>query len=324
MTKLYNRYSINYYGADYTISELYNILEKDGFITPKFQRSFVWNKIQASKFIESLLLGFPVPTLFFAKDKINDKILIIDGQQRLKTIEYFYKGFFPDNSEFKLLNVVEEFNNQSYNDLSLSDRDSLDNSILHCINFAEIENLDLMFHLFERLNTTGTQLTSQEIRNALYQGKLNDLLNDLAQSEKWIKLYQKDENRLYDVELILSFIALHFDFVKYNEDTNQFLNDFMLENRELSLFSENQIRDIFDKTVNLIIEKIGEDAFKIDNKFNFDIFEILTYVISKNLGKDFEKFKEKLLKSIEFKQEIALKNKNLIKRIELATNILEN
>ncbi|MEA5508035.1 DUF262 domain-containing protein [Halotia wernerae UHCC 0503] len=97
------RYSITSYGADYPVDSLVKRLEIGSIYIPSLQRRYVWKLEQASRFIESLLLGLPVPGIFLSKEKETQKLLVIDGQQRLRTLQYFYNGVFqPDKKEFVL------------------------------------------------------------------------------------------------------------------------------------------------------------------------------------------------------------------------------
>src|ERR1022692_4741098 len=88
------QYDISTYGADYTVDGLVKRLQKGDIFIPDFQRDYVWNQSEASRLIESLLLGLPIPGVFLAKESENNKLLIIDGQQRLKSLQFFYEGFF--------------------------------------------------------------------------------------------------------------------------------------------------------------------------------------------------------------------------------------
>jgi uncharacterized protein with ParB-like and HNH nuclease domain len=98
-----SKYLINSYGADYTVDSLVQRMEREDIYIPDFQRGYVWTITQASKFIESLLLGLPVPGIFLSKDR-DRKLVVIDGQQRLRTLQRFYNGVF-DERVFKLHNV---------------------------------------------------------------------------------------------------------------------------------------------------------------------------------------------------------------------------
>jgi uncharacterized protein with ParB-like and HNH nuclease domain len=85
----YIRYEITTYPSDFTLSVLYNKWQNEEIIIPGFQRKFVWDQDRASLLIESFLLGLPVPNVFFYVDQ-NNKSLVIDGQQRLMTVFYFF------------------------------------------------------------------------------------------------------------------------------------------------------------------------------------------------------------------------------------------
>ncbi|MEH2387625.1 MAG: DUF262 domain-containing protein [Nostoc sp.] len=178
------RLDVEYYGADFPVDVLVKRMEEEDFIIPSFQREYVWKEEEASRFIESLLLGLPTPALFLARDKFSNKYLVIDGQQRLKTLQYFYRESFPNGKLFKLKGVVNPFNTLTYSNLSPSDRRALDNAIIHCIIISENYDPSGMFYLFERLNTRGTPLNSQEIRNALYHGSFSDLIEELSKNER--------------------------------------------------------------------------------------------------------------------------------------------
>src|SRR4051812_42055637 len=88
------QYAITSYGADFNAELIVQRLEKKQIFVPAFQRRFVWKLTQASQFIESLLLGLPVPGVFLSKEEGTGRLLIIDGQQRLRTVQYFVKGIF--------------------------------------------------------------------------------------------------------------------------------------------------------------------------------------------------------------------------------------
>ena len=89
------RLDVEYYGADFPVDVLVQRVKNEDFIIPSFQREYIWKEEEASRFIESLLIGLPTPALFLAKDKSSNKYLVIDGQQRLKTLQYFYDESFP-------------------------------------------------------------------------------------------------------------------------------------------------------------------------------------------------------------------------------------
>ena len=152
-------YSISSYGADYVVTDLVNRIEKEVIYVPKFQRKFVWRKDHKdSRFIESLLIGLPVPGIFLSKERETKKLLVIDGQQRLRTLQYFYRGKYDDGIKFSLKNVQERFEGHTYEDLPETDRRQLDDSILHVTIVRQDEppqDDSSIYQIFERLNTGG-------------------------------------------------------------------------------------------------------------------------------------------------------------------------
>jgi hypothetical protein len=123
-------YAITSYGADYPIDALVNRLREEKIRVPSFQRGDVWSIKQRSRFIESLLLGLPVPGIFFSRDLKSADLLVIDGQQRLKTLLYYYNEAIGDKA-FRLIDVQERFEGKKYSELSADDRQRLDDSIIH-------------------------------------------------------------------------------------------------------------------------------------------------------------------------------------------------
>lgn len=288
-----HRLNVDYYGADFPVDVLVKRLEEEDFIIPGFQREYVWKETEASRFIESLLIGLPTPALFLAKDKFSNKYLVIDGQQRLRTLQFFYEGEFPDGKIFRLKNVTPQLSGLTYSSLSPSDRRSLDNSIIHCIIISDNYDPTGMFHLFERLNTTGTPLTSQEVRNAIYHGSFNELLQELAKDETWRELYGKPGNRAEEQELILRFFAFYFDFDSYRGSLADFLNEFMLSNKDLQAIPRAEMKETFLTTIQFLRDCIGSHVFFHKKTFNRGLFDIVVLFSAKELrhGLDCESFK---------------------------------
>jgi uncharacterized protein with ParB-like and HNH nuclease domain len=171
------RYVITSYGADYPIDSLMKRIKEEVIFVPPFQRQFVWNMSEASKFIESLILGLPVPGIFLSKEKDTNRLLVVDGQQRLLSLYYFYLGYFQ-GTPFKLQNVQEDLIGRSYSTLKGPDRIRLDDSILHATIVRQDEpddNDSSIYQIFERLNSGGRALKPQEIRACIYYGGFNEL-----------------------------------------------------------------------------------------------------------------------------------------------------
>ncbi|MEY3870344.1 MAG: DUF262 domain-containing protein [Microcoleaceae cyanobacterium] len=315
-------YSITSYGADYTIDSLVKRIEDGSIFVPIFQRGYVWKFREASRFIESLLLGLPIPGIFLAKEEDTKKLLVIDGHQRLRTLQYFYKGFFePTKKEFALKDVQEQFEGITYQSLSSEQRRDLDDSIVHATIVKQDEYSDdnsSIYNIFERLNTGGTQLKSQEIRSCIYHGAFNDLLKELNGNKSWRAIYGDDDSskiRMRDEELILRFLALYFSpltqqqKLSYKKPMKEFLNLYMGKNKHLIFHSEIEIRQAFEPTIELIYKTLGNKAFKPKRDFNAAVFDAVMIGIARRLSQgnisDLERLPEKyeeLLRDPEFRK----------------------
>ena len=270
-------YSITSYGADYPVDSLVNRLNAGAILIPKFQRSFVWNIYRASRFIESLLLGLPVPAIFFSKEVDSNRLLVIDGQQRLKTLQFFYKGVFePGDRAFKLKGVHRRFRDKTYETLHDDDRLRLDDSIIHAIIVRQEEPKEheqpggptSIYHIFQRLNTGGVLLQPQEIRSCICHGSFIDLLEDLNADAHWRTLFGKVSTRMRDRELILRFFALIYESEAYSKPMNEFLTRFAYAHRNVDSQGATEFRERFVSTARTIHESIGDKAFKLKAAVN--------------------------------------------------------
>lgn len=259
-------YQIASYGADYTVDSLVRRLDRGDIYVPSFQRSYVWTAKQASSFVESLLLGLPVPGIFLAKENDTNKLLVVDGQQRLTSLRNFYNSSSENGQgkQFALKEVVKRFNGRTYDQLEDDDRRRLDDSILHATVFRQenpSEDDSSIYNIFHRLNTGGTQLRPQEIRTAIYHGVFDELLGELNEDDNWRAVFGAKNRNMRDRELILRFCALLFE--EYAEPMAKFLNNYMRRNRNLKHESEEQLRQAFLPTIQTVVECLGNRAFRV-------------------------------------------------------------
>jgi hypothetical protein len=283
------RFSITSYGADYPVDALVKRLNSGAIEIPKFQRGFVWTLPQASRFLESLLLGLPVPAVFLSKEPTSQRLLVIDGQQRLTSLKYFYEGLFRSTGqpkEFQLKGVSPDLDNLTYKTLSEADRRRLDDSLLHAIIVNQVDPQDDqtgLYSIFERINTGGTPLQPQEIRACIYEGPFIALLKELAQNPNWIDLYGAPSSRAKDQELILRFLALFFNLKKYERPMKHFLNRFVAANRHMEVYSRDQILHVFEPAVAFSKEHLGRAAFRPIRNLNAAILDSVLYGVAMRL-----------------------------------------
>lgn len=305
------RFNTISYGADYTVDSIVNRMNTGKIVIPAFQRNYVWSKKQASRFVESLLLGLPVPGIFLAQDPSTSKLIVIDGQQRVESLRRFYDGLF-NKKEFELDGVQEDLQGLTYKTLKDNDRNQLDDSILHAtVIKSDDDDLNGIYMIFERLNTGGTQLSSQEIRACVNYGEFNDLLSELSQYDSWRVLFAKENPRMKEQELILRFFAFYYAKEQYKKGLKVFLNDFMFNNRNLEKYPKDELKSRFCNTMDIVRNVIGNKAFRLKesagiNAAAFDSIMVgISNYLSKTTSVDEQFIKDgynSLMRSEEFKQ----------------------
>lgn len=279
-------YSITSYGADYPVDSLINRLRNGKIRIPPFQRGFVWSEGKASRFIESLLLGLPVPGIFLSRDMDSADLLVIDGQQRLKSLLYFYDGHIEERV-FRLRDVQARFEGKTYKELETDDRQRLDDSIIHATIVKQdepSEDNSSIYLIFERLNTGGMLLQPQEVRSAIYPGQFAELLRELNEYPAWRKVYGDRSARLKDQEFILRFLAMYFYKDKYKKPLKGFLNNFMARNRDFQLADKERLASVFMTTVDYVANTLGKTAFRPVRAINASVFDSMMVGIAHMLS----------------------------------------
>lgn len=267
-------FNITSYGLDMTIRELIMMYSEGDLEKPEMQRHYVWTRLEASRFIDSILLGLPVPSIFLAKTK-DHKTLIVDGYQRIMTVHDYVNGIFSgDGKPFSLsdsFTIYERWRGKAFTELSTDEQRKIRIYTIHAIVFEQKYPRDdsAMYQIFERINTSGRALKSQEIRNCVYHGKFNQLLIELNDLEIWrdiLKLSVPD-SRMLDVELILrafAFADLALEKEEKLKQINllQFLNYFMASNSELQSMSARDFREQFVRIMTFLHGSIGDNLFR--------------------------------------------------------------
>jgi hypothetical protein len=284
------RYAISSYGADYPVDGLVKRIREGAIYIPKFQREFVWDVRDASRFVESLLLGLPVPSIFLSKEWDTGKLLVVDGQQRLLSLRYFYDGVWkPDGKQFRLRGVQPDFDERTYASLRDEDRRRLDDAILHAIVFRQdepSEDESSVYEVFQRLNTGGKKLTPQEIRSAVHHsGRIRDLLGELNQYPPWRDVYGPDDSRMRDQELVLRFLALLHEGPNYQAPMVTFLNTYMGKKKEFSDQEAAVMSSEFRGAIDLIREAMGNRAFRPVRALNAAVYDSVMVATATRLAK---------------------------------------
>ena len=281
------RYGITSYGADMPVDGLIKRLEQDTIFVPEFQRKFVWTYSQASRFIESLLLGLPVPGIFLFKEPRSRKLMVVDGQQRLLSLHYFYRGTLR-RREFRLVGVAPEFMSKTYRTLTAESRRDLDDSIIHATIFQQdhpTADRSSIYSVFERLNTGGSPLQPQEIRACVYRGRFNDLLSTLAKNTHWRAVYRSENTRKKDEEIILRFLALYHDLSNYKRPMKQFLNEFMEKYLEISDDLIKRFSQVFETTIEAVDSVLKPESLRPERALNVSVADAVLVGLAHRLEK---------------------------------------
>lgn len=274
-------YEVASYGSDPEVEVLVGRMRKDVILIPPFQRDYVWRQPEASKFIESLLLGLPVPGIFLATEPKTNKQLVIDGQQRLKTLRFFFDGYFnpkpkqPQRRVFALTKVQKRFEGRTYETLGEADRTRLETAIIHATVVKQTEPAGedtSLFHIFERLNSGGRKLTDQEMRVALYHGSFIENVKRLNKSDNWRNVFGKVHPRLKDQELIIRFLAMQYSRGLYERPMGEFLNKFTARNRNTNDGQLEEHSAIFQKTIKLFVDAVDK-PFRLTKTLNVAVFD---------------------------------------------------
>lgn len=324
---------------DISFGELIN-LYKNGelIIRPEYQRLFRWSEAQKTALIESILLSIPIPPIFVAEDK-NGVWELVDGLQRVSTFISFFgelkgSGWTIDYQEdidrsgveeeeideesgeetggIKTINkwtlqeggLVKSLQGFNVDNLPTNLKINLKRAVCRVEILRGESSTSMKYELFKRLNSGGSKLTPQEIRNAIYRGvnpRLNELLLKVSKSEVFKYLTQLSSgklNELYDQELVLRFFAFYKNAENVNENMEKFLNDFMEETVQNANFDYDVYESLIMKVLELIYQIEDNKIFRNErNLFVPAYFEGILIGVAQNIetyAEDLELLKSKI------------------------------
>ena len=292
----------NIYPADVKVSrDVFSIYElkrkyedrNTVILDPEFQRENVWNNNQKSELVESILMGIPLPVMYFAEDKYGN-LQVIDGRQRLTALF----EFLNDKFRIKSAPILNHIKGKKFSELSAKEQVKLEDYQV-IVYIVKPQTPDrIKFDIFDRVNRGGTPLNKQEMRNALYQGSSTKLLKELSELEIFKKAtgYAINSKRMKDRYLILRFLGFYLYFTKqinieYKSDIDDFLGKIMEYINQLEEDNLNKLKYIFMKSMENSYEIFRENGFRIPNEIrkrpiNMALFESLSYLMSFNIIKE--------------------------------------
>jgi hypothetical protein len=293
---------------DMSFGEIMSMYEREEIIIdPDFQRLFRWNIDQQTRFIESLLLGIPIPPIFVAEN-VEGKWELVDGLQRTSTLLSFF-GILKTMPE-KNMWVLQEGERipslEGFNIESLPSKFKLNLKRSTCR--IEIirwnSNYDMRFELFNRLNTGGTPLTAQEIRNCIYRGistTFNDFLKELANSSDFLELVKLSNDQieeLYNEELVLRFLSLYNDYTTIKGSISNHMTEYMKDAISNGDYNYNENRQLFYQLIN-ILKNLDYTIFRhATGEFATALYDTITIGLAKHINKYSNSNKDELLQKI--------------------------
>jgi uncharacterized protein with ParB-like and HNH nuclease domain len=306
----FTEYEISASPNDFNIRTLYDFIDSGIVKIPGFQRNYVWDIKRASKLIESLLIGIPIPQIFLYEQGKNN-FLVIDGQQRYFTIYFFKKKRFPKKEKrFELRKIFDEnkgipdfiladnnyfvdfnlnlpeqlplkknkFNKLNYSTLSEDDRNAFDYRTIRNIIIKQSSPDDgdsIIFEIFNRLNSGGVNLKPQEIRTSLYHSKFYDMLYRINLDDNWRMLTPQPtpDLNMKDVEILLRGFAMLINHIDYKPSLTKYLNDFSAKARKMNDEDINYYESLFQVFAKNAAELDQKIFFTKNNRFNIATFE---------------------------------------------------
>lgn len=254
--------------ARYPVKSIPDMIESEDYkLNPEYQRRKRWSDDKKSRLIESFIMNVPLPPIFLYEYEYS-KYEVMDGLQRLSSICDFYNEKFA----LKGLEYWSELNGKKYSELPSEIKKGIDRRYVSSVVLleetakTEKEAEELKQIVFERLNSGGEKLTSQETRNALYNGKFNQACIRLAENKKfklmWNITSETDSiyKTMYDVELVLRFFAYRF-INKFRPSKEKFFDAYLKQANVFSDSTINNLEDLFNETIDTIWEIFGDKAF---------------------------------------------------------------
>lgn len=242
------RKSVNYDTKEFTLELLHSKfkrLTEDGktneITIPFYQRNFVWNDKKQSRFIESIMLDLPIPPMFFAESE-NGVLEVIDGSQRIRTIN----DFLNNNLKLTGLEKLSGLNGLKLEDFASSRKRKINNKTLRSIVLYDLDNdeLDVSQMLFDRLNTTGMNLTKMEIVKGSQRGKFIDFIFEIGDNNKTFndmsQFYEDDKLRGYREEFLIKYFAF-IDSLDFTDSINEYLDSYI--DTMNAKFDDDSVRD---------------------------------------------------------------------------------
>jgi hypothetical protein len=267
------RKNVKYDTKEYTLEHLFSKFNRPTednkqteIFIPFYQRKFVWKQDRQSKFIESILLGLPIPPMYFAE--MDEGVLeVIDGSQRIKTIN----AFLSNNLKLKRLKSLDDLNGISFNDLSSSRKRKINNVSMRAVVVTDIEKdtMSIRHEIFERLNTGGEVLKKMEVKKGANEGDfINFIYKNCAENTVFNDLSQfntLDELRAYKEEFLVKYFA-YVEDMDFEDSIVHYLGQYLIDKN--TLFEDDTVKDNYLEQFTTILDFVKNNNLIKDISIN--------------------------------------------------------
>ena len=263
-------------------------------IDPEFQRLFRWDNAQKTRFIESILLGIPIPPIFVAEDK-KGRWELVDGLQRISTVLSFFSELRGNNSRksngwvLGRASLVPELEGFSCNTLPSKYILNIKRAVCRVEIIKWDSEWDMRYELFGRLNTGGSPLTEQEVRNSIFRSGLKRLyafVDEMKNSQVFkelIDVSERKREKLFDDELIIRFLSLDKNWRNVDatiaNHTTEYMRSMLKRREDLGREAEVRYRKVLD-----LLRPLGAGIFRVRSTFSASLYDAITLAVSENIG----------------------------------------
>jgi hypothetical protein len=303
-------YDISASPNDFNINTLFDFIGSGVVKIPGFQRNYVWDLKRASKLVESILIGIPIPQIFLYEEAKN-RFTVIDGQQRYMTIYYFMKKRFPRIDKRQELRIVFDknkgipdgiLNNNDYFvdfNLNLPTTQPNQKNKFHGLNYLTLEDEDrtslglrtirniiikqnspddehsIVFEVFNRLNSGGVNLKPQEIRTSLFHSDFYDMLYRVNLIPDWRGLTPSaaPDLNMKDVEILLRGFAMLIEGHNYQPSMTKFLNKFSRLAKHYPQVNIDYLEKLFSEFIVKACKADPKLFHSKTSRFNISVYE---------------------------------------------------
>ncbi len=294
---------------DMSFGEIMNMYDEgEIIISPEFQRTFRWNVQTQTRFIESLLLGIPIPPIFIAETG-NNIWELVDGLQRLSTILSFF-GKLHDTKKNNLVltkpSILTELVNFTIDTIPLNYKLLLKRAVCRVEVIRYDSEYDMRYELFNRLNTGGVELSEQEIRNCIFRpfdNTFNSFLQELSSLSDFtdsVKIRKDDIEKMYYQELVLRYFTIKNHGARFETNIQKHMDDYMLNvSKGILKIDYSKEKEQF-KVICKIINELDKNVFKLGpTRFSTSMYDAIMINMAKHLEFIKKQSKEELLRRID-------------------------